>query len=121
MRRKLGAVGEGLAVAHLQAKGYDIVARNLRLPEGEIDIVARDGGATVIVEVRARRGAALGDGLDSIDARKAERLRALAASYAATHQPPGDLRIDVIAVDLEPSGSLRGVRHVENAVEGMSG
>ena len=122
MRRRLGEVGEGIAVAHLQAKGYDVVARNVRLPEGEIDIVARQGEATVIVEVRARRGSAMGDGLDSIDGRKAARLRSLAISYAAAlPNPPDALRIDVIAVDLAPGGRLLGVRHIENAVEDAPG
>jgi len=118
MRRALGAAGERLAAAHLDARGYQIVARNVRLPEGEIDIVARLGAATVIVEVRARRGTPMGDGLDSIDAAKAARLRDLARSYAAAHDLSGDLRIDVIAVDVRPDGRLLGLRHVENAVEG---
>ncbi len=119
--RRLGEVGEGLAAAHLAAKGYDIVARNVRLPEGEIDIVARQGGTTVIVEVRARRSAPMGDGLDSIDARKAARLRNLALSYAATDGTADELRIDVIAVDLAPDGLLLGLRHIENAVEDQVG
>ncbi len=80
--------------------------------------MATSARTTVIVEVRARRGSALGDGLDSIDERKAERLRRLALSYAAAHGLEGDLRIDVIAVDLRPDGRMLGVRHIENAVEG---
>ena len=118
VRRRLGAVGEGLAAAHLEANGYRVGARDVQLPEGEIDIVASTGPVTVLVEVRARRGAAKGDGLDSIDARKAARLRVLAASYAAREGLAGDVRIDVIAVDMDPDGRLRGLRHVQNAVEG---
>ncbi len=118
LRRSLGAVGEGLASAHLTARGYEIAGRNVRLPEGEIDIIALRDRTTVIVEVRARRGRRMGDGLDSIDARKAARLRDLAASYAALHDIQGGIRIDVIAVDLAPDGRLLGLRHIENAVEG---
>ncbi|MSQ61344.1 MAG: YraN family protein [Dehalococcoidia bacterium] len=114
----LGVVGEGLAVAHLEANGYRVAARKVRLPEGEIDIVARTGVITVLVEVGAGRGPAMGDGLESIDGRKAARLRTLAASYAAREGLSGDVRIDVIAVDMDPDGRLRGLRHVQNAVEG---
>src|SRR5688500_4697649 len=117
-RKRLGDVGEGLAVAHLERKGYRVLARNVRLPEGEIDIIARDGGVTVLVEVRARRGNTMGDGLDSVDLRKSGRLRTLADSYAAQQSVEGDLRIDVVAVDMEPDGRLLGLRHIENAVEG---
>lgn len=117
-RRRLGSVGEGLAAAHLEQKGYRLIGRNVRLPEGEIDIVACDGEVMVLVEVRARRGDLMGDGLDSIDARKAARLRMLANSYAAQSLFDGDLRVDVIAVDMDAAGKLRGLRHVQNAVGG---
>lgn len=116
-RARTGSSGEGVAAAHLAARGYDIIERNVRLPEGEIDIVARDGSTVVLVEVRTRRGDALGDGLDSVDARKATRLRTLAAAYAARHGVASDVRIDVIAIDLAADGRLLGVRHVENAIE----
>ncbi|HWO94388.1 MAG TPA: YraN family protein [Dehalococcoidia bacterium] len=116
--RALGAAGERLAAAHLEAKGYRVEARNVRLPEGEIDIVASDGHTRAIVEVRARRGTALGDGLDSVNERKAARLRQLAEAYAASTGYVGDLRIDVIAVDVATDGRLLGLRHLENAVEG---
>jgi putative endonuclease len=117
VRRRLGEVGEGLAAAHLGSRGYEIVARNVRLPEGEIDIVARDSDTTVLVEVRARRGSAMGDGAESVDLRKAARLRQLIASYAALHELEGDIRIDVVSVDMSDDGRLLGLRHFENAVE----
>jgi len=57
-----GARGEELACRLLERRGYRIVARNWRCPWGEIDIVAREGGAFVFVEVKARRRAASGPG-----------------------------------------------------------
>ena len=55
-RRDLGAFGERLAAAQLEAKGYRIRERNFRTREGEVDIIAEHGSTLVFVEVRTRRG-----------------------------------------------------------------
>lgn len=100
-RRALGAWGEQLACAHLRARGYRILARNLHLRRGELDIVALDGDALCFVEVRTRRGHSHGGALDSIDARKRARLVRSARLALATHHWPRHerLRFDVVAVD----------------------
>jgi putative endonuclease len=116
-RRRLGAFGERLAAAHLEAKGYRIRARNYRCREGEIDIVAQDGETLVFVEVRTRRGDALGGPAESITATKEARLVTAAMSYVqALPQPPTDQRIDVIAIQLSPGGRLLAIDHIEGAV-----
>ena len=51
---ELGRRGEQLAVDHLESRGMRVVARNWRCRLGEIDIVARDGSDTVVVEVKTR-------------------------------------------------------------------
>jgi len=116
-RRRLGAFGERLAAAHLEAKGYRIRARNYRCREGEIDIVAQDGETLVFVEVRTRRGDALGGPAESITAIKEARLVTAATSYVQDlPQPPADQRIDVIAIQLSPGGRLLAIDHIEGAV-----
>lgn len=116
-RRRLGAFGERLAAVHLEAKGYRIRARNYRCPEGEIDIVAQDGETLVFVEVRTRRGDALGGPAESITAAKELRLVAVATAYVqALPEPPADQRIDVVAVQLSPGGRLLAIDHIEGAV-----
>ena len=116
-RRRLGAFGERLAAAHLEAKGYRIRDRNYRCREGEIDIVAQDGETLVFVEVRTRRGDALGSPAESVTATKEARLVAAATAYVqALSQPPADQRIDVVAVQLSPDGRLLAVEHIEGAV-----
>jgi putative endonuclease len=116
-RRRLGAFGERLATAHLEAKGYRIRARNFRCREGEIDIVAEDGDTLVFVEVRTRRGDALGGPAESITAIKEARLVAVATAYVQTlSEPPADQRIDVVAVQLSPGGRLLAIDHIEGAV-----
>ena len=116
-RRRLGAFGERLAAAHLEGKGYRIRARNYRCREGEIDIVAQDGDTLVFVEVRTRRGDALGGPAESVTATKEARLVTAATSYVqALAQPPADQRIDVVAIQLSLGGRLLSIDHIEGAV-----
>jgi putative endonuclease len=51
---RFGRRAEALAVLWLRLKGYRILERNLRLPAGEIDIVARRGRTLAFIEVKAR-------------------------------------------------------------------
>jgi putative endonuclease len=116
-RQALGAFGERLAAAHLEAKGYRIVERNYRRREGEIDIVAARGGCLVFVEVRTRRGEEQGSAVESVSPAKGARLAALAEAYCQERADlPPDRRIDVVAVELSPAGRLLSIQHIENAV-----
>jgi putative endonuclease len=109
-RRQTGLRGEEIAAAHLQALGYEIVARNVRTRYGELDIVARDGGCLVFVEVKTRRSTALGAPEEAVDARKLAQIAALAESYLATlGGPVPECRIEVVAVELLPSGEARRI------------
>ena len=117
-RSGLGAVGEELAARRLTAAGYEIVTRNWRCQAGELDLVARQGDCLVLVEVRTRRGKALGPPEESITPAKQARLVTLAETYVQTVDWPGDWRIDVVAVELDRSGRLLRVDHYENAVTG---
>jgi putative endonuclease len=115
-RRDLGAFGERLAAAHLEAKGYRIRDRNFRCREGEIDIVAEDGDCLVFVEVRTRRGDAFGTPAESVTAAKERRLLTVAKAYLQQHNDiPPNQRIDVVAVELA-RGRLLAVQHIEGAI-----
>lgn len=119
-RRRLGDFGERLAAAHLEAKGYRIIARNQRHGrDGEIDLVAVRGGVVAFVEVRTRRGDRMGPARESLTPAKQARLLALAEAYLQEHPGlPPDARVDLIAVDLAPDGRLLRLEHIESAVEG---
>jgi len=117
-RRDLGAFGERVAAAHLEAKGYRIRERNFRTREGEIDLVAERGGTLVFVEVRTRRGDAAGSAAESVTAAKATHIIAVAQAYAQAHEDcPADQRIDVIALSLANDGRVLSLDHIEGAVE----
>ncbi|MEX1255036.1 MAG: YraN family protein [Dehalococcoidia bacterium] len=118
-RRDLGDFGERVAKAHLEAKGYRILATKFRVREGEVDIVAQQGETVAFVEVKTRRGNAMGSALEAIDARKAQRLLLVAEAFGVQHPDlPEGRRIDLIAIDLDTSGRVLSVQHIESAVEG---
>jgi len=118
-RRALGDFGERVARAHLDAKGYRILATKFRVREGEVDIVAEQDGTVVFVEVKTRRGDEMGSAVEALGARQAQRLRVVADAFCQQHEdlPPGR-RIDLIAIDLDRDGRVASFQHIENAVEG---
>ena len=117
-RKRLGDAGERLAAAWLEERGYRVLARNWRCPYGELDLVAEREGELVFVEVKTRRGDRLGAPEEAVTAAKRRHLVASAAAYLDAEGSGGasgvsdrPYRIDVIAVDLAPSGKLLGLRH----------
>jgi putative endonuclease len=125
-RRALGQQGEELGATYLVKLGYDIVARNWRTRSGELDIVARDGDWLVFVEVRARRigrtaaAPTLGRPEESVTPRKQLQLVAMADAYLFEMPWSGTWRIDVIALEIRPDGSVARLNHLRDAVGGMA-
>lgn len=108
----LGIRGERIAERHLVARGLTLVERNWRCPQGEIDLVLRDGDETVFVEVKTRRSDAYGHPLQAITVAKLARLRRLAGAWCAAHPGAGRIRIDAVAV-LAPVGAPATIDHLE--------
>ena len=116
-RKKLGNLGENLAVEALQQQGMEILARNWRCPLGEIDVIARSGHLILIIEVKTRRGRSAGTPEQAVDARKQRKLCELAQCYVENSGWEGDVRLDVVGVELSPSGELLRVTHWPGAIE----
>ncbi len=116
-RQRLGRWGEDLAARHLQAQGYTILARNVRTPYGELDLVALQDAVVVFVEVKTRTGDAFGLPEQAVDARKQAHLYAAALTYLAQHPDlPEDWRVDVIAIRRFPDQPPEVV-HFENVLQ----
>jgi len=105
--RQIGAFGEATIAKHLETLGYDIIERNWRIKEGEIDLIACDSRALLhFIEVKTRSSLAFGDPLEAINRDKARRMQRLALAWLATHHHLGsDFSIDVAAVLLAADGS----------------
>lgn len=113
-RGALGKYGEELAARRLVQAGMTVLERNWRGGRtGEIDIVARDGDALVVCEVKTRRAGSFEHPMAAVTTTKAERLRGLAERWLQEHggSPPGGVRIDVVGV-LLPDRGAPVVEHV---------
>lgn len=97
-RQSLGKTGEDLACRELERRGYEILARRHRRRRGELDIIARDGGTLVFVEVKTRAGRAFGDAAEAVGVIKRRRIVQLAQEYIACHRLTCACRFDVVAV-----------------------
>ncbi len=104
-RRTVGAAGEDAVARWYHDAGYEIVERNWRVREGELDVIAARGSTLVFCEVKTRRSDRFGLPVEAVTVRKQQRLRALAAQWLATHTRRGvDLRFDVASVVPDGSG-----------------
>lgn len=104
-----GRRGEGWAALYLRLRGWRVLARRVKTPRGEVDLIVRRGRAVAFVEVKWRGDAG---GLDhAIDARRLSRVAAAAESIV--HRYAGardDVRIDVLLL-----APWRFPRHIVNA------
>lgn len=108
--RSVGEYGERVAERALTARGMMVVERNWRCPQGEIDLVLRDGDTLVVCEVKTRSGTDYGHPLEAVDELKAARLRRLAARWIeARGVRPRDVRIDLVGVVRSKHGAAEVV------------
>ena len=117
-RQKIGNWGEGFAAHYLEASGYQVLARNVRTPYGEIDLVASQGAGLVFVEVKTRTNLKFGMPENAITARKLAHMIDSAQAYIAGHpQLEGQgWQIDVIAIIGRPGSENQDVdiQHFQN-------
>lgn len=109
-RHALGERAEELVAAWLSARGWTILARRWRCPQGELDLVAHDpDGVLVAIEVKLRRTGRSGDPSESIDRHRLQRLRSALGRFAAEGQAPFSegMRVDLVAVRLAEGGGWR--------------
>jgi putative endonuclease len=119
-RRRTGEIAEELVARQLAAAGWEIVERNARTRYGEIDVVARDGGTLVFVEVKgARAGTSFGPEkpILAIDRRKQQRVRLATAWMAERRDQPhyDEIRFDAVGVTLDRNDRAIDVDYVKGA------
>ena len=118
LRHRLGRAGEDAAVAHLERRGLEIVARNHRTRFGELDVIAYDGEALVFCEVKTGRAGAATSPRDHLLPAKRRQVRAMAAAWLAeTRERPRSaaLRFDAICVTFDARDRLVALDHIEGA------
>lgn len=110
--RDRGRAAETLAASYFELIGCEIVGRNVRLEDVEVDLVAREGATQVLVEVKYRTRSDYGGAALAVDHRKRARLARAARALQRGRTSP--VRVDVLAVELSPDGA--SLRHYRNVV-----
>ena len=102
-RAALGRRGEDVAVAWYEDHGYEVLERNWRRREGEVDLIARKGRTVAFCEVKTRTTDGFGTGAEAVLPAKERRIRRLASRWLAELTPATgralvDLRFDVVCI-----------------------
>lgn len=104
-RRALGFAGEDAAAAWYVASGYEVLERNWRTRDGEIDLIVTKGRLVVFCEVKTRSSDAFGTPAEAVNRQKRQRVRMLAGRWLEGRtRPTGEVRFDVAAVMPRPGG-----------------
>ena len=110
-----GADAEDRALAALLAQGHTLLARNYRIPGGEIDLVTRLDGVVVFSEVRQRRSARYGSALESVTPRKLALMQRAAATYLFNELGRDDLAclLQVVSIEGAAASGMLSITPVE--------
>ena len=112
-----GTWAEVLAQNYLSLKGYTIVSKNCRSRLGEIDIIAKDNGTIVFVEVKAKASTRFGNPKWAVTHQKQKKLSVLALEYLKnTGQSHAKARFDVVAI-VYLKNSAPQIELIKNAFE----
>ena len=114
-RRRIGTRYEQQAAAYLESQGYELIEHNYYCRLGEIDLIAREDGYLVFVEVKYRRTPGSGRAAESVNRAKQRRIYQCAEVYMKQHRLSfcHPVRFDVLAVDGEE------ITLIKNAFGGM--
>ena len=102
-RRTLGARGEDLAARWYEEQGYEVLERNWRRREGEVDLIVRRGATVVFSEVKTRSSDRFGTGAEAVLPAKQRRIRRLASRWLSELTPAAGrarvaVRFDVVSI-----------------------
>lgn len=115
MNRVLGDAGERAAARHLRRQGMRVITRGYQSPQGEIDLIARDGSTVVFVEVKTRRS---GQPAEAVTEEKQRRLTLTALHFLRHfHLLEHRGRFDVVAIVWPPGAKTPTIEHIRNAFE----
>ncbi len=114
-RKRLGLEGERRAAEYLISKGISIIQMNFRCPIGEIDIIAKDSGIIVFVEVKTRSSDIFGLPQEAVDYHKQKKLVQIANLYLQKKQLLNNpCRFDVISIIMK-NNKTKTMKHFINA------
>ncbi len=108
--QNLGTWGENIAAWHLSRRGFRILKKHFTSRFGEIDIIAKDHGQTVFVEVKTRLKNLRGLPEQSIDFEKQRKLQKTIFAYISLNRIE-NFRIDVVSISPGSGPGKLRIRH----------
>jgi putative endonuclease len=98
--RSVGSQFEQIAVQYLIERGYILLERNFQCRTGEIDIIAKEKGYLVFIEVKYRANTVMGLPQEAIDTRKMKKITRTAQYYMLKNHIASDTpcRFDVVII-----------------------
>jgi len=112
---QLARAGEDAGADYLESKGYTVLHRNIRFPEGELDIVAKWRKTLIFIEVKTRETEKFGKPYEFVSEQKQRRLRAMASRFVSLCRLQRvEVRFDILSI-LWPPGQPAKIEHIENA------
>lgn len=112
-KQKTGGEGETKAVEHLQSLGYEILERNWKHSNQEIDIIAKDKTFLVVAEVKTRSSNVFGEPEVFVNREKQRNLIKAANAYLEKKKLMLESRFDIVAI--MKTGENYKVNHIQNA------
>lgn len=114
-KTELGQKGEKVACKFLETLNYQIVSRNFKCSQGEIDIIATDGKETVFVEVKTRCSQKYGEAREAVNEYKKKHIKKATMHYVIKHHLENTfIRFDVIEVYAKENEFL--IKHIKNVL-----
>lgn len=110
---KTGARGENLAAEFLIEKGFEVVTRNFRYRNTEIDLIVKRDNWLVFVEVKTRSSSEFGEPEDFVDNYKSKNIFEAADEYIFSRDWRGHIRFDIVSVKI---GEKEEIEHFEDAI-----
>ena len=110
----VGSIGEAAAEGFLVKNGLEVILRNFSTRFGEIDLIMRDKGRWVFVEVKTKKGLEFGTPEEMFTRKKYNKVKRMATVYLKGKEV--SCRIDMVAVELDSQNLPKNLRHYENVV-----
>lgn len=109
-----GKFGEAYAAKFLQDLGCEILLRNWRCKNLEVDLIVRDADTLVFVEVKTRSQLDYGEPFEFVDWKKKRKLTRAADYYLKKYDVVGEIRFDIISILIIDKENIQ-LEHIKDA------
>jgi len=114
-RQKLGIMGEKMAAEYLKKKGYQIIDKNFRTREGEIDLIAEKNKELIFIEVKTRTSLTYGFPEEAVDSKKQQKIFTVINRYLENRGlNPTKWHLEIITLFFDRKKHRLSWRHLKN-------